>query len=610
MSDSRASAAEAEHLIVFPNPAQLAAASRAALDTGTPLTAVLAPGVAIPAEAPAGVTLLSAEQVAARTQAPAGARVMCGHESGVYWVAEHRRSVGQPNFAETCLRMLVKTRLAAELVNAGVTVAPKWPLPQVADPLTLPYPLVAKPNFGFASMLVKRIPDAAALSAYRRDYDRLRQRSLLTEYDDFADRCTDADPAEVIVEPDLTASTIFLTVPFLVHGGTIAGIFPIRGEGQRHDDLTDFHWNAFRYGEVPDGAVTALHRDLPRLVDAFALTGGVYEVEALYDETADVLYVLEFSPRVTGGFIPELVRRSTGVDLDFLGILYFLGAGPVEPPPIPSEPHLLILRPVDEEPPAVVADLRRVATRRRRLGGADYVDEIYRGPQPDFTTATGDPGPAIAPAPLELVAFEGLDGTGKTRMIRLLAEALGVPRTTTPGPEYTDLRQALHATGGCAPFLMYLSACAWSVEAASLAGHRSLLIDRYWFSSAVQHGWDRQLSPEGAIDLISRMDGLLTPAKLTILLSTARDVRLRRLHNRAPGRSFGDVGYAYEQYWRSCAAELTRRFGDAVLWLDTSSGDTDALLAKLLDHRLVRRLAVAPSEPVTVTSGSPVGSLA
>lgn len=593
--------AGAEHLIVFPNAAQLAAASRAAAHTGTPLTAVLAPGAAMPAEAPAGVTLLSADQVAARTAAPAGARVMCSHESGVYWVAEHRRSVGRPNFAETCLRMLVKTRLAAELAAAGVTVAPKWPLRSARDPLDLPYPLVAKPNFGFASMLVKRIPDAAALSAYRRDYDRLRQRSLLTEYDDFAGRCADADPAEVILEPDLTASTVFLTVPFLVHDGTVAGVFPIRGEGQRRDDLTDFHWNAFRCGEVPDGAVAALHRDLPRLVGAFGLTGGVYEVEALYDETADVLYVLEFSPRVTGGFIPELVRRSTGVDLDFLGILYFLGHGPVEPPPVPREPHLLILRPVDEEPPAEVAGLRRVAARRRRLGDADYVDEIYRAPQPE-------PVPATGPARLDLVAFEGLDGTGKTRMIRLLAEALGVPRTTTPGPEYTGLREALHATGGCAPFLMYLSACAWSVEEAGRAGHRSLLIDRYWFSSAVQHGWDRGLSPAAAVDLISPLDDLLTPPRLTVLLSTDREIRLRRLRNRAAGRSFGDISWAYEQYWRQCAAELTRRSGDAVLWLDTSSGDTDALLAKLLSHRLVGGLATTPPAPPAVPAGSPVGS--
>ncbi|MEV4442378.1 hypothetical protein AB0K09_25880 [Streptomyces sp. NPDC049577] len=375
--------AHPETLIVFPNPAQLETVGRAAALTGVPLTVLLPDGAACP-DLP-GVSVLRASEAAARAAAPEGARVMCCHESGVYWMAEHRAAVGRPNFAEVCLRMLVKTRLGAELAGLGVTVVDKIPLAGVRDRDALPYPLVAKPDFGFASMLVKRIPDAVALADYERSYRQLRDRSLLTEYDEFIATQPDADPWGVILEPDLTGSTLFLTVPFLVRDGELAGMFPIKGVGQRGDELTDFHWNAFHCGDVPPGALDALDRDLRLLVKGLGLTGGVYEIEALYDERRGTLYVLEFSPRVTGGFIPELVRRTTGVDVELLGLLHFLGAEPgpdVATGPRHAEPHLLVLMADGDPEPAAARGAAPVASRVRRLGDTEFRDVIYPCPSP------------------------------------------------------------------------------------------------------------------------------------------------------------------------------------------------------------------------------------
>ncbi|MEU9372566.1 hypothetical protein AB0D94_02095 [Streptomyces sp. NPDC048255] len=371
-----------ETLIVFPSPTQLETVGKAAALTGVPLTVVLPDSAGRP-DIP-GVTVLSAAEVAARTAAPRGARAMCCHESGVYWMAEHRSAVGDPNFAEVCLQMLVKTRLGAELSGLGVTVVEKRKLDQVEDRAALPYPLVVKPDFGFASMLVKRVADVRALDAYERSFRQLRERSLLTEYDAFIADYPDADPRGIVVEPDLGGSTLFLTVPFLVRDGELVGSFPIRGVGRRGDELTDFHWNAFQCGDVSQGALAALDRDLRLLTKGLELSGGVYEIEALWDEEREVLYVLEFSPRVTGGFIPELVRRTTGVDIELLGLLYFLGVEPgpgTAAEPYRSEPHLLVLLGEGDEAPETVRGVAPVATRTRRLGDSEFRDVIYPCPR-------------------------------------------------------------------------------------------------------------------------------------------------------------------------------------------------------------------------------------
>ncbi|MEV4442377.1 hypothetical protein AB0K09_25875, partial [Streptomyces sp. NPDC049577] len=120
--------------------------------------------------------------------------------------------------------------------------------------------------------------------------------------------------------------------------------------------------------------------------------------------------------------------------------------------------------------------------------------------------------------PPVVIAFEGLDGTGKTRLTTLLAEATGLPRTTTPGPAYDALRPVLHAAGGLASYLMYLSGCSWAVESAHRAGTPALLVDRYGFSSAVQHGWNLGLSPREALLAPDAPHRLLPPPALTVLL--------------------------------------------------------------------------------------------
>ncbi|MEU9132850.1 hypothetical protein AB0D08_32890 [Kitasatospora sp. NPDC048540] len=207
-----------------------------------------------------------------------------------------------------------------------------------------------------------------------------------------------------------------------------------------------------------------------------------------------------------------------------------------------------------------------------------------------------------------LIAFEGLDGTGKTRLTTLLSEATGIPRTATPGPDYDALRSALHTAGGLASYLMYLSGCAQAVESAARAGEPALLVDRYWFSSAVQHGWNLGLRPDQALGGTDNPRLLLPRPDLTVLLTSDRPARLRRLGGRPDGsphaRPLGDSGPGYERYWLSCAELLAAEpTGDPVLSLDTTSDDCAPPLARLLAHPVVRGLT-GPATGGLTTEGT------
>ena len=364
---------------MLPNDDQLDAAARVSEERGVPLTAVVD-------EATAGhhgrVALTTADALARRERAPHGARAMCCHERGVYWVAWHRQAVGALNFDERCLRMLTKADASRELAAAGVTVLPKRRLrPGGEVPPAGEFPLVAKPNFGFASILVKRVPDPQALERYLQDFDRLRAQSMLEVYADFAREHIGPAAYDVVCEPDLSEQdSFFLTVPFLVQDGELRRLFPILGLDTRADRLTDFSWSRFHTGPTPPGAHEALARELELLVAGFGLSGGVYEIEALY--AGGRAHVLEFSPRVTGGLIPELVRLATGVDLHTHGLLYFLGIN--EPLPPAGQPRRLGLRlRRSDEPPDTDAPV--LMARERVLGGITFVDEVTESP-----TSAGD----------------------------------------------------------------------------------------------------------------------------------------------------------------------------------------------------------------------------
>jgi len=144
------------------------------------------------------------------------------------------------------------------------------------------------------------------------------------------------------------------------------------------------------------------------------------------------------------------------------------------------------------------------------------------------------------------ITFEGIDGSGKSTQLELLAEALkaeGKPVVVTREPGGSELGQTLrqillHHPGfissRCELFL-YLADRAQHVETLirpALAENKIVLCDRFIDSTVAYQGLGRRLSVEEIQRMNAMATGGLQPDK-TILLDAPVEVLLHRAKNRS-----------------------------------------------------------------------------
>ncbi len=146
------------------------------------------------------------------------------------------------------------------------------------------------------------------------------------------------------------------------------------------------------------------------------------------------------------------------------------------------------------------------------------------------------------------VAFEGLDGAGKSTQARLLAERLGAVLTREPGgtPIGTRIRSLLLdpdtvGLAARAEALLMAADRAQHVEALvrpALAAGRPVVTDRYLYSSVAYQGYGRDLDPDEvrALSLFA-VDGLLPD--LVVLVELPDEVAEQRFGDR-PDRFEGE----------------------------------------------------------------------
>ncbi|MCU0271688.1 MAG: dTMP kinase [Acidimicrobiales bacterium] len=146
------------------------------------------------------------------------------------------------------------------------------------------------------------------------------------------------------------------------------------------------------------------------------------------------------------------------------------------------------------------------------------------------------------------VAFEGVDGAGKSTQARLLAERLGAVLTREPGgtPIGTRIRSLLldPETVGLsarAEALLMAADRAQHVEALvrpALAAGRPVVTDRYLYSSVAYQGYGRDLDPDEVRTLsLFAVDGLLPD--LVVLVELPDEVAEQRFGAR-PDRFEGE----------------------------------------------------------------------
>ena len=178
------------------------------------------------------------------------------------------------------------------------------------------------------------------------------------------------------------------------------------------------------------------------------------------------------------------------------------------------------------------------------------------------------------------VTFEGLDGSGKTTQLRLLAERLtaeGQTVVVTREPGGTELGEAirdlvLHG-GNVAPWAeaaLYAASRAQHVEEVirpALARGAVMLCDRYVDSSVAYQGIARGLGLERVLDLnLAAVGGLLPD--LTLLLEMDATVADSRMTGKRDRLEREDASF----HARAAAGyrELAARFPERIVVLDAT----------------------------------------
>lgn len=130
-----------------------------------------------------------------------------------------------------------------------------------------------------------------------------------------------------------------------------------------------------------------------------------------------------------------------------------------------------------------------------------------------------------------LIAFEGLDGSGKSTCVNWLSRQFDAEYITTPPASVRGFRDELIASFDCsqeAIQLFYLSTVfsASAQAAALLARGKSVVIDRYFLSTQAYAAF------RGSTLRIDDIERYLLPADITVFLDVPLDVRRQRLHSR------------------------------------------------------------------------------
>ena len=130
------------------------------------------------------------------------------------------------------------------------------------------------------------------------------------------------------------------------------------------------------------------------------------------------------------------------------------------------------------------------------------------------------------------IAFDGLDGVGKTTLVRELAQHYGGIALDTPGTELRPLVSSVlsalgqHQTARC---LFYAgSVLAAGCKARQLAEDgQTVFMDRYWLSTIAY------ARARGVTVNLSDLEAIVPAPDLTILLTLDETERRRRIANRA-----------------------------------------------------------------------------
>ncbi|GET85362.1 hypothetical protein, conserved [Leishmania tarentolae] len=136
-----------------------------------------------------------------------------------------------------------------------------------------------------------------------------------------------------------------------------------------------------------------------------------------------------------------------------------------------------------------------------------------------------------------VIVVEGLDGTGKTRVARTLAEKLSGVAMGTPPPQFAEIREIFRGQEEAVARAFYAAANYVAAQAILAASQSTVVVvDRWWCSTcamALANSCTYETLPASG-DVVYRWPEDLPVPSAGFLLCVDEEVRVERIRRRAP----------------------------------------------------------------------------
>lgn len=243
-------------------------------------------------------------------------KVMCCNEEALYFFYKFLNRNVIKQFSNDCLVLYDKVK-AKKMYN-------KFRINHIQCCSKNEFPMVCKPNFGFASIGVKVVNNKIELNKYINEFNSIIRGS---EIDKLKDLYFSDDRIFPICEKQIKYG-YFFSVPFIYNKETgNLTIFPVEGVKQSKNKTTDLYWTKFIYNEeyINKDIYNMIRDLLYKIATKFKLRSSVNMAEVIYDFETDKVYLVEFSPRIPGGRLSQLILYGSGVNLNKISVDIFCG---------------------------------------------------------------------------------------------------------------------------------------------------------------------------------------------------------------------------------------------------------------------------------------------
>ena len=243
-------------------------------------------------------------------------RVLCCNEEALYYFHKFMNNKIEKPFSNECLSFYDKIE-AKKLFR-------KYNINHIkCNDSSKKFPLIGKPNFGFASIGVKKIDNEKELVAYEKTFNNIIKNSEINNMKNIYFSDLQIKP---IYEKSIKDG-YFFSVPFFYDSKKDKiTIFPVEGHEQIKTNTTDLYWSKFVYDEdsINKNIYNMIEELLYQVVLNFKINTSINMAEVMYDYEEDKINLIEFSPRVPGGRLSKLINYGSGINLDEISIKSFV----------------------------------------------------------------------------------------------------------------------------------------------------------------------------------------------------------------------------------------------------------------------------------------------